>query len=264
MDDVNAALRSIENQLAELRTILVTSRTDGFEASFEGLDRWKKRTIAVLRKAVSDGEADQFEQKKLGSFHLGDPFKNLKNEVQIYDGFLAALADEIRLHPEAVINPGLPIEVEGQRPKDACASKPPVVFIVHGHDELNLRRLRELLEQRWQLEVIEMAGEAGRGRTLIEKFVDEAKRASFAFVLISPDDIVETSKGQYAQARPNVVFELGWFYGRLGRDRTCILFKEGARIHSDLDGVSRVQFQESIVEKVLELEKELVAAKIIR
>jgi hypothetical protein len=57
--------------------------------------------------------------------------------------------------------------------------------------------------------------------------------------------------GSYAQARPNVIFELGWFYGSLGHSRVCILFKNGTQIHSDLGGISRVQFAD---------ERELVEA----
>jgi len=76
-------------------------------------------------------------------------------------------------------------------------------------------------------------------------------------VLLSPDDVIKSTKGDYSQARPNVIFELGWFYGRLGRDKVCILFKEGTEIHSDLHGVSRIQFRSSVSEKIEEIEKEL-------
>jgi predicted nucleotide-binding protein len=66
------------------------------------------------------------------------------------------------------------------------------------------------------------------------------------------------------QTRPNVVFEIGWFYGRLGRGRVCILFKEGTRIHSDLDGVVRVQFTTSVEEKIVEIEAELLAVGLLK
>ena len=108
-----------------------------------------------------------------------------------------------------------------------------------------------------------MSGEPGKGRTLIEKFEDEAQRAAFAVVLMTPDDQVSIDDDTYAQARPNAIFELGWFYGRLGRDRVCILFREGTSIHSDLDGISTIKFQKSVREKIDEIEKELMAAEIL-
>ena len=106
--------------------------------------------------------------------------------------------------------------------------------------------------------------EPGKGRTIIEKFEDEAQRATFAFAILTPDDFVSIDGKEYSQARPNVIFELGWFYGRLGRDRVCILFKEGTKIHSDLDGISRIQFRDSVLEKAVEIERELVSSGVLK
>jgi hypothetical protein len=131
------------------------------------------------------------------------------------------------------------------------------VFIVYGHDEVNQLRLHKLLCDRFHLEPIVLANKAGRGRTLIEKFEQEAASCTFAFVLLTPDDQIVTPTGEYTQARPNVVFELGWFFGRLGRDRVTMLLKVGTQIHSDLAGISRIQFNDSIEEKVIDLETEL-------
>ena len=75
--------------------------------------------------------------------------------------------------------------------------------------------------------------------------------------------MILSSTHGYLQARPNVVFELGWFYGRLGREKVCILNKKGAVIHSDLEGISRIPFDKSILEKVTEIENELKAANVI-
>ena len=72
------------------------------------------------------------------------------------------------------------------------------------------------------------------GFTLIDKFEREAKSASYAFVLLTPDDIVEKENGKYIQARPNVLFELGWFCGKLGRDKVCIIKRQGTQIPTDL------------------------------
>jgi predicted nucleotide-binding protein len=137
------------------------------------------------------------------------------------------------------------------------------VFIVHGHDELNVHKLRDYLRDELKLVPVVMSFEAGKGRTLIEKFEQEAEGIVYAFALLTPDDVVQTANGQYAQARPNVAFELGWFYGRLGRQNVCILLKKGAQIHSDLDGISQIKFGENVTEKAIEIERELRAAGII-
>lgn len=137
------------------------------------------------------------------------------------------------------------------------------VFIIHGHDHTNTLRLRSILKERFHLNPIVLSEQASRGRTLIEKFEDEAASASFAFALLTPDDIIFSDASNYAQARPNVIFELGWFYGRLGRHRVCILFQEGTAIPSDLDGILRVPFKVSVEESLLGIETELRAAGLI-
>lgn len=131
------------------------------------------------------------------------------------------------------------------------------VFIVHGHDEVNLLRLQRLLRERFSLNPVILMDEPSSGQTIIEKFERVANEAAYCIVLVTPDDQIISGKGEAAQARPNVTFELGWFYGRLGRSRVCILCKRGTSIHSDLSGVVRVEFIESVEETVYSLEKEI-------
>lgn len=137
------------------------------------------------------------------------------------------------------------------------------VFIVHGHDGKNLTELKELLVDEFGLTPVVLYSEPGKGRTIIEKFEDEAKKAGFAFVLLTPDDLIKTQGEEYFQARPNVVFELGWFYGRLTRKKVCLLFKVGTKIHSDLAGVSRIEFRTSVREKISDIATELAEAALI-
>lgn len=254
----------IEELRADLAELATASRRSGdTDSGFERLKRWKERAARRIGEGVSLAEGRKLEAKKKMSFRMGDPVGNLVDEAQMYDGFLSALAQEIAEHPKDVLDRPLLKNEEASDPVAVPGPKGTAVFLVHGHDELNLLRLKELLRERYGLEPIVLASEAGRGRSIIEKFEDEAQRAAFAFVLLTPDDVISKSDTEYSQARPNVIFELGWFYGRLGRDRVCILFKKGTKIHSDLDGVSRIEFNGSVVEKVAEIENELVACRLL-
>jgi len=40
------------------------------------------------------------------------------------------------------------------------------------------------------------------------------------------------------RGRQKVVFEAGFFFGAVGRDRTAILFEEGVELPTDIDGVA--------------------------
>jgi predicted nucleotide-binding protein len=77
-------------------------------------------------------------------------------------------------------------------------------------------------------------------RTRIEKFIDSAREVGFAVVLLTPDDLggVATDEAQKSRARQNVIFELGYFVGSLGRGRACLLRKGEVEIPSDLFSVA--------------------------
>lgn len=137
------------------------------------------------------------------------------------------------------------------------------VFIVHGHDRENALRLERLLKERWGMTPVVLADQPSKGRTIIEKFEDEAADCAFALILLTPDDLIEKVGSNYHQARPNVLFELGWFYGRLGREHVCLVYKRGTNIPSDLGGIGRVEFTDRVEECALELETELKAARML-
>lgn len=139
------------------------------------------------------------------------------------------------------------------------------VFIIHGHNEAKLRELKDLLISE-NLNPIILSEQPSQGMTIIEKFEAYASKCAYAFALFTPDDIIETDKGEkYFQARPNVIFELGWFYAHLGRARVCILSQasEKNEIFSDLQGVMRIQFSQNISESYIEIKRELQSVGIL-
>ncbi len=78
------------------------------------------------------------------------------------------------------------------------------------------------------------------GRTIIEKFEQESEHVGFALILLTPDDLAidpATPDRTAERARQNVIFELGYFVGRLGRGRVCLLRKGNIEMPSDLQGV---------------------------
>jgi predicted nucleotide-binding protein len=87
---------------------------------------------------------------------------------------------------------------------------------------------------------------AGSRRTIIKKFEKEARKARHALGILTPDDTIKYLSHRYRQARPNVFFELGWFYGRIGRDNVCILFRRGGKLQSDLEGIFLIKFKQDI------------------
>jgi hypothetical protein len=138
------------------------------------------------------------------------------------------------------------------------------VFIIHGHDEAKWRELRDLLKDRLKLKTVVLIEEPGAGETLIRKFEEFADDCCYAFALLTPDDFIEKEGKSYFQARPNVLFELGWFYGHFGRDRVCIVKKANTEIPSDLAGILSIDFHKMVSECFMQIEDELKKVGIIK
>lgn len=136
------------------------------------------------------------------------------------------------------------------------------VFIVHGHDEAALQSLARFLEK-LKLEVIVLKEQPNQGRTIIEKYEACADEVGFAVVLLTPDDVGSSAAGthQGQRARQNVIFELGYFSGKLGRGRVCLLRKGDVEIPSDLFGIVYTDMDSAEGWKI-SLVKELEAAKL--
>lgn len=77
--------------------------------------------------------------------------------------------------------------------------------------------------------------------------LDEVADASdFAIVVLTADDMTTTRGRTSAVPRDNVIFELGFFMGRLGRERTFMVYSRdnSPALPSDLAGVTAATFAE--------------------
>ena len=115
------------------------------------------------------------------------------------------------------------------------------IFIVHGHNEEIKQAVARTVEK-IDLKPIILHEQPNKGRTIIEKFEDYSD-VNFAIVLLSPDDIAYSKdkppEDKEFRARQNVIFELGFFVGKLGREHVFILYKEekNFKIPSDYSGI---------------------------
>lgn len=120
------------------------------------------------------------------------------------------------------------------------------IFIVHGHDDEMKQHIARVITQ-LGLDPIILHEKPNQGRTIIEKFSDYSEVA-FAVVLLSPDDLARKRNDApdevKSRARQNVVLELGYFLGKLGRNRVVALYREESNFEmpSDYSGVLFVPF----------------------
>jgi len=106
------------------------------------------------------------------------------------------------------------------------------VFVVHGHDDAVIHQTARFLEK-LELAPLVLREQPNEGRTVIEKFEDYSD-VGFAVVLLTPDDVGGKPDSELLpRARQNVIFELGYFIAKLGRERVCALYLPGVEVPSD-------------------------------
>jgi predicted nucleotide-binding protein len=133
------------------------------------------------------------------------------------------------------------------------------IFIVHGRDEGLKSQVARFLEK-MGLKPIILHEQPNKGRTIIEKFLDHSD-VHFAVVLLTGDDIGGLKNcppdDLSPRARQNVILELGFFLGKLGRGKVCAIYEPGVEIPSDYHGVLFISTRE---DWVFALVKEIKAA----
>lgn len=139
----------------------------------------------------------------------------------------------------------------------------PRSFIVHGHDGATLYELKDYLQSTLGLPPpLVLRDLPSLGRTVVEKLEEETCGVDLVFVLLTPDDIAVppgVRDLEKRRARQNVIFELGYFYGRLQRSsgRILLLYKGDLELPSDITGIVYVDITGGIVSAGEGIRKEL-------
>ncbi len=128
----------------------------------------------------------------------------------------------------------------------AGTEPPRTIFLVHGHDGEAKHHIARFLEQATAAagtKVTILDEQPNRGDTIIEKFERHAKDSGYAVVLLTPDDEGGVAgRGEVQKrARQNVVYEMGYFIGKLGRDKVAVI-NAGVEPPSDVAGVAYIPY----------------------
>ncbi|MYD61723.1 MAG: hypothetical protein F4W91_11840 [Gemmatimonadetes bacterium] len=111
-------------------------------------------------------------------------------------------------------------------------------FVVHGRNDKAKLEVRGFLAQ-LNIEPVILDEQPSESQTVIEKFEGHAD-VDFAVVLLTPDDtgkLAGSPDEPKPRARQNVIFEFGFFVGKLGRSKVFVLHKGKVDIMSDYHGV---------------------------
>jgi predicted nucleotide-binding protein len=231
----------------------------------EKLDKLQKRAEMIVRKVFGESSKYLKDLGKINFYPLIYVFSlDSTTDEKYYNeswnsgkkqmlNLFNTMLEELELFDASVKSS------EAENPTSINSRK---IFIVHGHDEEMKQAFARTLEK-LQLEPVILHEQPNQGRTIIEKFINYSD-VSFAVVLLSPDDMAypkdSSPKDAKPRARQNVVFELGFFIGKLGRERVFVLYREVENfgMPSDYSGVLYIAYDNSKRWEI-ELVKELKA-----
>lgn len=152
------------------------------------------------------------------------------NIIKIKDAFDA---HKNKALPEKEIKP----KETSKNFKSANTKNKKNVFIVHGHNEEIKEKVARTLEK-LKLNPVILHEQSDEGLTVIEKF-EKHSNVDFAIILLTYDDYgnVKSNEEKNKRARQNVILELGYFIGKLGRSKVMPLYEKGVELPSDISGV---------------------------
>lgn len=158
--------------------------------------------------------------------------KELKDDISNKVIFLERLFDKVDLLKSAIEEP-LPTVIISKTVDSSNNN----IFIVHGHNVAVQQSVARTLEK-LGLNPIILSEQPNAGNTIIEKF-EANTDVGFAVILLNDDDEgkSKTDIDLKSRARQNVILELGYFIGRLGRKRVLPLYSEGVELPSDIHGL---------------------------
>ena len=202
----------------------------------------KQLAFSVYKKLTVDDDHSDF------LFQISEK-SNLQEAIEAFNEmflpyFTKALEDIANANPEAAKT-----KLKSVNGK--------TVFIIHGHDS-HLKTELALFLKVGGVPYVVLHEQADKGRTIVDKLVQESEPSNFAIAILSPDDLL--MNGSY-RARQNVILEMGYFIGLIGKERVRLLVKGDIDIPSDLYGILYEKYDEAGAWKA-KLAKELIAGGI--
>jgi predicted nucleotide-binding protein len=244
---------------------------DALEAAEHDYHKWSAFNTELLKQLfTTDALSKEYAWwgiAVMGMEHQSLGGKIAKHHESVTEKLrrLDSIVERLELYPLA---PSVQVtEVAKHSSSSDTGSRNKKVFVVHGHDEIAKTNLEVFLHE-IGLEPIVLHRQADEGLTVIEKFEKHAD-VGYAFIILTPDEIAYLAKEEWLtddkrkkehRARPNVIFEFGYFVGKLGRSRVCCIYTGDVTLPSDVNGLIYKKFERSVEEVAYGITKDLKAS----
>lgn len=222
------------------------------------LDALRKHSDSSWSKDLEQAEEDKANLRQAledAGYSLEDDFKLSKDHRK------PSIKSDLQTEPERSIAPILSSEKISVREQAAIHDAevdvvpPQEIFLVHGHDDGLRREVSEWVQESLGVTPVVLSKQLSGGMTLIEKFESYSADAACAIVVMTPDDQARAKNNLAVveeRARQNVVFELGYFYGKLKRNNVIVL-NFGVELPGDINGMVDVRGQDWKIDLLKEL-----------
>jgi len=246
--EIESGIAKLERRVQEVKDLDAAAAY----LNHTGADQVIEANVRDTIRDVFGASSPEFERYQYISFWSegyvmgstnSEMVKSMERGRQKMIGILNGLVNRLKEKQEDFLNTRstLPSNDESSR----TAQKTNDVFVVHGRDEEMKQHVARILS-RLGLNPIILHERPNAGRTIIEKFELNAA-TGFAIVLLSPDDkgclAEDDPASARLRARQNVILELGYFVGKLGRSRVFPLKRgDDIEVPSDFSGVVYTAF----------------------
>ena len=268
--EAEAKLKERIQKGLEIKQVQINSR-EAFDASKNEYSKWDSFNTELLKRIFTTEELSEEYSRWLvgGGISLMRPpslaekianfYKDIDQKIHRIDSIIERLELIPLKNADYVIT-------SSDEPTHVL-KKTKKVFVVHGHDEIVKTSLEVFLHE-IGLEPVVLHRQADEGQTIIEKF-EKHSDVGYAFILLTPDEIayiksddskVDTERKKEFRALPNVIFEFGYFVGKLGRSRVCCLYTGDVCLPSDVSGMIYKKFTNNIDEVAYSIIKDLKAS----
>lgn len=237
------AIQRLDRQLGLIREL------EGKSTDSPEFQKWQRDTDVAIKKIFTEQRHHlefiniaYFRSPSWSDARAGITHANAYSEgLQKAHVLLQSFIDEIKDYwlDEEAISKDQDVVEETEAPTSD-------IFIVHGRDEAGKQAVARLVEK-LDLNPIILHEQPNQGRTIIEKFEAYGDPA-FAVVLLTPDDLGTLASeidDLKLRARQNVIFELGFFIGKIGRERVCALYTGDVELPSDYSGILYIPMDEA-------------------
>jgi len=114
----------------------------------------------------------------------------------------------------------------------------PLIFISHGQSHL-WKDVARYIDKELEYETLILQEQPNKGRTIIEKLEDELEDCDFAIIIMTAED--EQADGKM-RTRQNIVHEIGFCQGHLGRENVLVLKQRGVEGFTNISGIVYEEF----------------------